>query len=181
MESSTFHLPGLTPPSTALGCLQIRSPSIPRDIQARRRKGEFNIEDAEILVAKLQALDKALAAAPLPVFDYSWDLHPLAPASDGLTLNVLAEKMMAHIKKHKVRRPEGIPASFIDAYKAALAGRIYVNKLETVNWAKGRECTCSEALQHLLEIDEMLETSLRERFDAVNDRGTHSYLIWPLL
>ena len=93
------------------------------------------------------------------------DLHANTSGTDGdreerqADANLLADTLSKHVK-----RPDSIPGAYMHAYRAALAGRQYVNSYVTSpQFLDGPMCTCSEALDALSVVDLFAGTSLRTR------------------
>ncbi|KAF2195812.1 hypothetical protein K469DRAFT_616694 [Zopfia rhizophila CBS 207.26] len=164
--------------------IRFRSTSIPRDYAKRRQYG-FSVYDAGELLVKLQALDKLLHSSPVDLHSsLSFDSTIRPPSTQisqhAVEANSLARELFDLMTKRKVRRPDGIPAAYEQAYKAVLAGRFYVNESKIIDFAKGRECTCSEALHALPRIDELLGTTFGARFNAAyNDVKPFPFLDLP--
>jgi hypothetical protein len=159
-----------------------RTSSIPRNYLKRNSGLSFHLEDALPLLAQLQALDQLLSTnTSVTALDLDYALGSSAIQSvdyydediDGLQ-GKIAEKLQNYVLGNSIRRPDGIPAAYVQAYKAALNGRPYVNETKIVNFMLGREPTCSQALHAMPGIDEAIGTQLKARFDAVYDKGNAS-------
>lgn len=159
-----------------------RSSSIPRNFIRRRREYDVDFTEATELLARLQALDALLRSCSVAQHR-ELDLDSFILSPSPLRASVSApvdddddriEELLSLLSKKRIRRPDSIPAVFVEAYTAVLAGRTYVNhtELKLDEWIKGRPCTCSEVIHALPEIDELLGTSLSEQFDVVHDTGT---------
>jgi hypothetical protein len=131
------------------------------------------------LLYTLRALDHILNSTPLAQhqnIDYYAIVRPdayepqLLPKSDPKD-QILRNQLFNYVKD-RFPQPFGIPAAFVEAYKAALAGRIFVNEIKADDFLNGRACTCSESLRYLSDIDNIAGTRLQERFDAICAQGT---------
>ena len=161
-----------------------RSGSVPRDYKKITRTlhdDRFKtLEQAAQLAAQLRALDAKLAALPVEQHrDLDLDdflLYGELPAAaegegeeEGERPRVRGTEAAALLViLDRFPRPDLIPRVYVDAYRAALHGRPFVNEWNVSNFCMGRDPTCSAALAVLHPIDNLLETSLRARFDAAD-------------
>ncbi|KAF1963738.1 hypothetical protein CC80DRAFT_487068 [Byssothecium circinans] len=149
-----------------------RSGSVPRDYKKITHiLSDYrfvNIDQASELILQLRALDTKLESMRLEEqrefdFDFFLQYGPLPstprPASEAPELLILLRKFPT---------PVLIPRVFLDAYKAALHGRPFVNEWNISDFRMGRDPTCSSVLAILRLVDNLLHTSLKARFDALD-------------
>ncbi|KAF2878007.1 hypothetical protein BDV95DRAFT_8308 [Massariosphaeria phaeospora] len=122
------------------------------------------------LEAQLRTLDSWLASTPadqharldFDVILRAAQVHQAARDSDMLLEAVLWDL------SRDTPRPESIASVFVQAYRAALAGRVYVNPAsDTINVERGRSYTASEVLDILPDVDALLTTHLGSHFQRV--------------
>ena len=137
------------------------------------------VGDAAALMLKLLELDSILSSTPRNQHsNVAFDdvlLDKSSKIVHAVQTNDLVGKFHGLLKQLKLRRPDGLVLAYEKAYKACLAGQHYENQMKIVNWVKGRECTCSEAVNALPKMDELLGTNHASRFDQVFSSGENAY------
>ncbi|KAF2730891.1 hypothetical protein EJ04DRAFT_29157 [Polyplosphaeria fusca] len=126
------------------------------------RQNRFSRDDAALLANTLRSLETLLNSMPLEEhhqinFNQFSASHERHVAED-------IPRLCRLVLTQRIRRAMGVPAAYGQAYRAALARRPFVNKIRIDDWHTGRECTCSEALQALPAIDQLLGTRLVARY-----------------
>ncbi|KAF2115431.1 hypothetical protein BDV96DRAFT_78498 [Lophiotrema nucula] len=155
---------------------RIRSSSIPRDyVKKRSVSHQFLGEDAAELFTKLVTVGRSLLSHSLAEnkhVDFDEALHPTATLVSlaASSHNDAIEALVKGIHDHSVRRPKGIADAYVQAYLAAIDGRVYINTTRFEDVEKGADCTCSEALQFMPYIDEAIGTSLTTHFNAAYEK-----------
>ncbi|OCL13587.1 hypothetical protein AOQ84DRAFT_436236 [Glonium stellatum] len=148
-----------------------RSSSIPRNKLGKQASQSNSVRDAATLMLKLLELESVLSSTPRNqhsniAFDEVF-ADKGSETDHAVENNELVEKFRQLLKQLKLRQPDGLILAYEKAYKACVAGRHYENQMKIINWVKGRECTCSEAINALPKIDELLGTKHTARFDEV--------------
>ncbi|KAF2260792.1 hypothetical protein CC78DRAFT_619980 [Lojkania enalia] len=162
-----------------------RSSSIPRDYARRRYTYTISEHASARLLLTLEALDYILRFTPVmrrASLDFNLVIQTVNSIQNPIgailppdsTTNhegkvvpggprhlVLRDYLIAQL----IKRPDTFPQAFLRAYLAVLAGRVYINEALFTDFTKGPDCTCSEAIRVLPEIDEMLGTGLFTFFE----------------
>jgi len=149
-----------------------RTTSIPHDYHSMApQDDDFDDVAAGALILKLRTIDGLLCSTPI---GRHRQLDLTAIVQSDATMQAIADTDTAQDLQILVRhlhRPELIAATFVELYTTALHGRIYCNVYRCEDDLLGPDPTCSEVLGLLPAVDQLLDTSLREYFDAVNDQG----------
>lgn len=181
---STPRRVGHRPSSTSNTSIMQRSSSIPRTFH--KRPSHITIHVAVKLMLQLQKLDALLNETDLSLhkelaFVDEWTCPTEADINLAVKTNETAHDFQLLLQRLQVLRPDGIVSAFEKAYNAALRGQQYVNEDKIIDFTKGRECTCSVALNVLPEIDLMIGTRLAARFESVYAKGnSHRFCSCPI-
>lgn len=134
------------------------------------------------LRAQLHALGLLFGSVPLQQPQQP-NLDLDAILSEGLTNTELqgevpvegpidTEKLyMLYMSVNAVPRFDLIPATLVNIYKTSLQGMTYQNVYCHSGMNKPRNPTCSEVLQLLPRLDEVLETSLSDKVNTLINTG----------
>jgi hypothetical protein len=79
-----------------------------------------------------------------------------------------------------VPRPDLIPATLVYICRTSWQGRTYENVYRHSDIHKPRDPTCSEVLQLLPKLDQVLETSLNGKINAIVGLGKCGWLCHPM-
>ncbi len=155
-----------------------RSSSILRKLHQTAKEERFSLADAAHLKLKLRALDHALSTnsqEALHADDIKEAIDACQPATSHGNVYVDGSEEIYLVVK-TLSRPDLIPDVYVEAYTAALHGRIYVNERRVSNFKKGVDPTFSQIRPFLKDIDHVCDTSLEAAYKDVEDNGKHAIL-----
>ena len=152
-----------------------RSSSIPRQYHRNRATHDdrFSVTDAVHLKLRLQSLDNAISDESrkydIKKVEEACQLRPfyetLSPYVDG------SEEFFLLVKS--ISRPDLIPDVYLEAYRAVLDRRPYLNLYKVSDFKKGVDPTFSEIRVLLSRIDAVCETDLGGAFSRLEKNGIY--------
>jgi hypothetical protein len=151
-----------------------RCSSIPRQYhriaEAERHQERFSVTDAVQLKLRLQALDSALSRREGSAVDIEMTIDACQSRPFHETVYVAGSEELYLVVKG-LSRADLVPEVYIDAYRAVLQGRHYVNSYKVSDFRKGVDPTFSEIRPLLGAIDRGCETDLEGAFSRLETRG----------
>jgi hypothetical protein len=155
-----------------------RSSSIPRQYhriaEAEQQEERFSVTDAVRLKLRLQALDHALPSTSHEdgsAVDIERIIDVCQSRPFRETVYVAGSEEFYLVVKG-LSRPDLIPEVYVEAYKALLQGRHYVNSYQVTDFKKGVDPTFSEIRAVIGDIDRVCETDLQGAFSKLEMKGT---------
>ncbi|KAF1840245.1 uncharacterized protein K460DRAFT_371451 [Cucurbitaria berberidis CBS 394.84] len=149
-----------------------RSSYSPHHHSRMAHEGRFSVTDAVHLKLRLQALDNALSSPPLKPQSRG-DVDKIARACEARPRHEAvyvdgSEEFYLLVKP--ISRPDLIPDVYIEAYRAVLQGRPYLNEYKVSDSKQGVDPTFSKIRSWLPSIDALCETDLGASFSSLEDQ-----------